>query len=234
MKIYTETLSFLKNLKVNNDRNWFNENKDQYTDSLKNVEEVIQEIIGGLKLFNKEIPHNLEAKKCLFRIYRDARFSKDKSPYKSWFGAAMGRDGRKTAAPIYYFHIEPAKSFIALGYWRPEKDHLKMIRAEIDYNLELFENSLKKAQKFGWSKLDNSESLKKAPQSYEAENPAIEYLKNKSFILSIDLTDEELTSNELIPFILNKFAAGDNFMNFLNEALVGEADFSEEDLRNLF
>lgn len=234
MMIYKETLTFLKNLKTHNDRVWFQDNKDKYNNAQKNVESFVQKVISEIHEFDKDIPPHLEAKKCMFRIYRDARFSLDKTPYKSWFGAAIGREGRKTPGPIYYYHLEPNKSFIGLGYWRPDKDHLKMIREEIDYNVETFKGILHSTIEKGWSDLDNSDKLKKAPKPYDAEHPGIEYLKNKSFILTIDLSDEKVLSENFLDFVVQKFKEGQEFTDFLKDALIGEADFTEGDLGNIF
>ncbi len=128
-----ETLKFLKNLKSHNDRTWFEEHRKQYTEARADFEQFITEVIAAFSKHNDEISW-LTAKNCIFRINRDVRFSKDKSPYKTNMGAGLNKGGKKAPFVDYYFHCEPDnKSFVGGGLWLPEAKNLKKVRQEIDY-----------------------------------------------------------------------------------------------------
>src|SRR6185436_17723592 len=131
--IQPTTLNFLKALKKNNNKEWFDKNKDKYLAAKENVEGFVDELIKSISTFDKGLM-GLRAKDCVFRIYRDVRFAKDKRPYKTNLGASISAGGKKAEVAGYYIHIEPGKSLIAGGRWMPSSDHLKKIRQEIDYN----------------------------------------------------------------------------------------------------
>lgn len=114
-KIEKQTFSFLEALRPNNNREWFQENRGLYEASLANVKAFIRGIIDALSAFDPHIHTDISESKCLFRIYRDTRFSNDKTPYKTWFSAGISVDGRKLDGPEYYLHIEPGKSFWEWG-----------------------------------------------------------------------------------------------------------------------
>ncbi len=191
--IQRHTFDFLKELVQNNNREWFQANKERYEAARENV---IEFTAGWIKLLHKIDPNiddALEAKKCVMRIYRDIRFRIDKTPYKNNFGVSIPTNGLKAGRTEYYLQISPGNSFIAGGYWMPEKDHLKAIRQEIDYNA----NDLKKIidnpefiELFG--EFRKQEQLKTVPREYSAENENIELLKLKSFVAFRQLKDEEL------------------------------------------
>jgi uncharacterized protein (TIGR02453 family) len=191
--IQRHTFEFLKDLVENNNREWFQANKERYEAARENV---IEFTAGWIKLLHKidpDIDDALEAKKCVMRIYRDIRFRIDKTPYKNNFGVSIPTNGLKAGRAEYYLQISPGNSFIAGGYWMPEKDHLKAIRQEIDYNA----NDLKKIidnpefiELFG--EFRKQEQLKTVPREYSAENENIELLKLKSFVAFRQLKDEEL------------------------------------------
>jgi uncharacterized protein (TIGR02453 family) len=159
-------------------------------------------------------------KDSIFRIFRDVRFSKDKTPYKPHFSAYFSRGGRKAPDAGYYVHIQPgSKSFVAGGLWMPEGPLLKSARQEIDYNFKEFQGILNKASfKKLYPKLEG-ERLKTLPQGYTADNPAIEFLKMKSFIASAKLTDKEIASKDAETVILERFTAMKPLVEFLNRAL---------------
>lgn len=131
--IQPKTFAFLKALKKNNNRDWFNDHKSEYENAKDNVLGFIQELVVAFSTFDSSL-RGLEAKDCLFRIYRDTRFSKDKTPYKTNLGASINAGGKKSMGPGYYVHLEPGGSFIAGGIWMPPADEVKKIRQEIDYN----------------------------------------------------------------------------------------------------
>jgi uncharacterized protein (TIGR02453 family) len=167
---------------------------------------------------------SLVAKDCLFRMNRDIRFAKDKSPYKTNFGAYINRDGKKSPLAGYYFHLEPGRSFTGGGIWMPMPDGLKKIRQEIDYNFAAFKKVISnKKFKSVYKEIDRSPeyTLTRVPKGYEPDNPAAEYLKLKSYLGLVEFKDAELTSPGLLKKTVNAFAALQPLIEFLNEAIGG-------------
>jgi uncharacterized protein (TIGR02453 family) len=188
-KMKTSTLDFLKNLAKNNNREWFNENKNLYVDAHEGVISFVENLIEEIGKFDAEIG-KLDAKKSLFRIYRDTRFSKNKSPYKTNFGAGLGM-GKGNKISGYYLHFEPNKSFLAGGVYQPDPKILREIRKEISMNAEEFlkivnDQNFKKLFKT----LDQDEKLHKVPQGFEKDDKMADFLKLKNFIIVYDLKDD--------------------------------------------
>ncbi|WP_134088967.1 DUF2461 domain-containing protein [Olivibacter sp. XZL3] len=220
MHIYPSTFNFLANLKENNNREWFQENRAEYDSAHQNVKDFVAACITALSKIDLYISEDIPVSKCLFRIYRDTRFSKDKTPYKNWFGAGISVAGRKLNGPEYYLHIEPGNSFIAGGYWRPEKDHLASIRQEIDYNGDQFRQIISSPNFTALCVLNDDDKLKKAPAGYDPSHPDIEFLKLKSFTASSALSDAELSAGDEAIKRLSDFAeAMYDFKLFLHQAL---------------
>jgi uncharacterized protein (TIGR02453 family) len=194
--IKKETFDFLADLAKNNAREWFADHKDRYEDAHQNVIAFAGELITALSKLDASVDANLDAKKCVMRIYRDIRFSKDKTPYKTNFG--IGRLTKsKTPETGYYLQIEPGRSFIAGGYWMPEGDHIKAIRQEIDYNAADLVSIIDAPDfKKTFGEFRDQEKLKTLPKGYNADNEHIELLKLKSFIAYRDLKDKELMSSK--------------------------------------
>ena len=189
----SSTFNFLKNLSKNNNRDWFNDNKALYTDAQQDVVALITDLIEEMSSFDEEIA-KLDAKKSLFRIYRDTRFSKDKSPYKTNFGASLGM-GKGSQKAGYYLHIEPGKSFLAGGVYQPESAVLKEIRKEISaFGDEFLEVLNHKDFKKYFGELDQADQLQKVPQGFEKDDKMAEFLKLKNFIVVYHIKDEELLS----------------------------------------
>lgn len=219
MHIDKSTLFFLRELQENNSREWFQDNKERYELAIGNFKNIVEEFIDKVSDFDPHINRDIQASKCLFRIYRDIRFSKDKTPYKTWFSAGISIDGRKLDGPEYYIHLEPNKSFLAAGYWRPGKDHLEAIRQEIDYSSHELHLALEKG---GWSPADLSteDKLKRPPVGYNLDHPDIELLKLKSFIIYGKLSDEEVTGVDLISKLTDIATRMNPFKQFIHQALV--------------
>lgn len=220
--LQASTLQFLKGLKKNNVKEWFDGHRKEYDTAKADFAALIEGLI--LKHAAKDVTiADRTAKECLFRINRDVRFSKDKAPYKSNFGASIKRDGKKSPYAGYYLHIEPGgKSFVGGGLWMPEPDGLKKVRQEIDYCLEEFAGIVtnKKFVKI-YNGLENSEDLKlsRPPKGYDDTNPAIEYLKFKSFVATGYINDEELTTKGFEKKILEAFEAIQPLLHFINRAI---------------
>jgi len=216
------TLQFLKALDKNNNKAWFDAHKKQYDAAKQDFAAVTQKVITQ---FGKKDPTIalLQPKECLFRINRDVRFSKNKSPYKNNMGASIKAGGKKSLAAGYYIHLEPdGKSFVGGGLYVPEAAIVGKIRQEIDYNytefLKIVENKKFVAQYGG---LDFSEgmSLVREPKGYEKDNPAIKYLKLKSWIATSPLSDTALQDKNLATQLTKAFEYLQPLISFLNEAL---------------
>lgn len=217
--LQANTITFLKQLAKNNNKPWFDKNRDNYAAAKEDFEVLVTEILDGLSGVDP-VFKEVKAKDCIFRIFRDVRFSKDKSPYKPNFGAAFCKAGRKSPEACYYLHLEPGgKSFAGGGLWMPESPLLKQVRQEIDYDFKEFKKILedKKFRKH-FKKIDG-EQLIKLPQGYKEDNPAIEYLKMKSYTVGNALSDEEIGGKALVKKTLETFTAMTPFLDFLNRPL---------------
>ncbi|MFT4062855.1 MAG: DUF2461 domain-containing protein [Edaphocola sp.] len=216
--IQSSTTRFLSELKEHNHKEWMDEHRGDYEAAKRNFEDWVQAIIDGLAKFDPTVAH-LSPKECTFRINRDIRFSKDKSPYKTNFGAAFVAGGKKSPRAGYYFHLAPGASFAGGGMWMPEPSLLKKVRQEIDYGFQEFGaivNDKPFKQQYGTI---GGEALVKAPQGYEPHNPAIEYLKMKSFTAIFPITDVQLKDPELLEKVLAAFKLLKPFNDFLNRAV---------------
>jgi uncharacterized protein (TIGR02453 family) len=215
------TLKFLRGLKKNNNKPWFDKHRSEYEDARTDFENFIEKVIAKHSKVDKDLV-GLEARKCLFRINRDIRFSKNKTPYKNNFAASLDRGGKKSGFAGYYFHLEPGHTFIGAGIWQPESANLKKIRQEIDYNAAELRKILEgTAFKKIYKGLYTGEDvrLKKVPQGFEKDNPAAEYLKFKSWMLLTELSDDEVTSPTLLHKTLKAFSLAKPFVSFLNRAI---------------
>ncbi len=214
----TKVLEFLAELKENNDRDWFKANKQYYEEARSEFISIVESLIPALAVTNPLIG-NLEVKDTVFRIYRDVRFSKDKSPYKTSFGAYMAPGGRKSMLPGHYFHIEPGNSFVAGGSHNPQSDRLKKIRSEIYYNNSEF-NSIINANDF--KKLFGQlkgEKLKRPPIGFPKDFEDIELLKFKEYILLHEFNDVTVERSDFLNVAVNIFEKMNPFIGFLNRAL---------------
>jgi uncharacterized protein (TIGR02453 family) len=212
------TLAFLEKLGKNNNKAWFDAHRDEYVTAKEDFEVAVDTILTGLAatepLFKEQ-----RAKDCIFRIFRDVRFSKDKTPYKAHFGAFFSKGGRKFPGGGYYMHMEPGKSFIGGGLWHPEAPLLKGVRQEIDYNFEEFRGIIEDRKFKKLFKEINGERLKTLPQGYTEDNPAIEYLKLKDFTVGTELKDADLTSKGFAKKCLDAISTMRPFIDFLNRPL---------------
>lgn len=213
--------TFLKDLDANNEREWFHEHKDRY---LNSVQEPAMEFIIDFKPKLQQIsPHfTAEAKTVggsLFRIQRDTRFSKDKTPYKQNTGMQFRHESGKDAhAPGFYLHIQPAECYAGVGLWRPESKVAYQIREHIaEHPAEWKKATQGKRFTDVWTL--GGDSLSRPPKGFDADHPLIEDLKRKDFIASTKLTQKQITSEGFLDEYakLNKRAAP--FMEFLCQAV---------------
>lgn len=216
---HNKIFGFLKALKKNNNREWFEKNKAKYIAAKAEFEFLVHDIIKGISKFDKKINPDTEAKDCVFRIYKDVRFSKDKTPYKTHFGAYFSPGGRKSSVAGYYFHFEPGNIFLAGGNWQPEAPQLNAIRQEIDYNGGKLENILNsKSFKKYFDGLSDEDKLKTIPKGYDKENKHIELLKLKSFIAYCNMADKKAGAKDFDKQICEGYKALFPLIVFLREA----------------
>ncbi|HEX8376560.1 MAG TPA: DUF2461 domain-containing protein [Pedobacter sp.] len=214
------TLEFLSELAANNNREWFNSHKGDYEKSRENILDFTSHVITGLSKFDNTIPPDLNPKDCVMRIYRDIRFSNDKTPFKTNFGIAISANGKNFKGPGYYIHIQPGKCFVAGGSWHPETEELKCIRQEIDYNAsELKDIVNHPGFKNVFGDLDREGALKTTPKGYSSDNENIEYLKLKSFTVTCNLKDKNLTEANAIKKVVSAFEILYPLVVFLRKAI---------------
>ncbi|MCB0668645.1 MAG: DUF2461 domain-containing protein [Saprospiraceae bacterium] len=220
MKISKKTFQFLKDLKENNDRDWFNENKDRYLEAKEEFDGFINALIAEISKFDPSVAH-FTAKDCVFRIYRDVRFSKDKSPYKTHFGAHITSAPKKSEIHTragYYIHLEPGASMLAGGAYVPESKWLRAIREKIYSETKEFKKILNgKSFKDFFGEIQG-EKLKRAPKDFPADHPEIELLKQKSFLATHEVKDKEVLATDFLKHAGKAFKALFPFDAFLNAA----------------
>ena len=220
--LQSSTIKFLKDLKKNNNKLWFDKNRKAYEAAKADYAGFIQKVIDQHGKKDTSIK-TLVAKDCMFRINRDVRFAKDKSPYKSNFGASINKSGRKAENSAgYYFHLEPGSVFTGGGIWMPMPEELKKVRQEIDYNFTDFKKiiaSKKFKSVYGDLSTSTEYKLRRVPKGYEADNPAAEYLKLKSFVAIVSLKDADLTSKDLIKKTVAAFEALQPLIEFINNGI---------------
>ncbi|OKL38448.1 DUF2461 domain-containing protein [Pontibacter flavimaris] len=220
------TLRFLADLADNNTREWFTDNKSRYEQARQNYIGFLNELLQEMQQF-EPAARGQQGKDLVFRIYRDVRFSKDKRPYKDHFGAYVAEGGRKSILPGYYLHLAGGnRSFLAGGLWFPPAPELKAVRQEIDYNLEEFRalvESEEFREKFG---AIEGEQLKTTPKGYDKDNPAIHYLRFKSWNAVMPLPDEIVLGPDFLQVVLDGFQSLKPLNDFLAHPIrdLGEAE----------
>ena len=222
--ITKEALQFLEDLIANNNTEWMHANKKRYENYKKDYHAYIASLLATLKPLDKSL-EPLEVKNCTFRINRDIRFSKDKSPYKTNMGVWFTQNKFRKNSPGYYIHFEKGNSFIAGGVWCPEPNELKQIRKEIAFfheDLEAIVNDKKFKSEYGTLTRDETNTLKKAPKDFEPNHPAIEFLKLKSFTASEKIDDKLFLDNDFSTIVAQKLIVLKPMNDFLKRALETE------------
>lgn len=216
--ISNDTFKFLKDLSKNNNKEWFTANKKRYEVAKADFEAFVTDMVKNMAKFDPPIG-NLEPKKCIFRIYKDTRFSKDKTPYKSNMGANFSVSPSKIHDHAgYYIHIEPGKSFLAGGAYEPQSPWINNIRQEIDYNTKEFKKIISAAafkKNFGEIKGDK---LKTVPKGFPKDHPELSLLQYKSFLLVHDVDDKLVTSDGFMKHLIDVYKSMKPFNDFLNRA----------------
>ena len=213
-----QVIQFLNELSENNNREWFQKNKKRYDESREKVLFLTEVVINEIRKFDPDVPL-LEPKDCLFRIFRDVRFSNDKSPYKTNFGSFIAKGGRKSMHAGYYFHIEPSGSFVGGGIYMPAAEPLKAIRQYIAENGEEFLSLIngKNFIKVYPEMMDDK--LKTAPKGYSPDHEFINLLKYKSFAFSSQFDKSQILADNFIEKLVHSFKTLHPVNRFLNDAL---------------
>ncbi len=218
--ITKDTLQFLKTLKQNNNKAWFDTHRADYEQAKSNFIAFVQEVIDK----HSKKDHSIQfvtAKECIFRINKDIRFSKDKTPYKTNFGASINAGGRKNWNNAgYYFHLEPENSFMGGGIYMPQAPALTLLRKKIETKYKTFDAIIKSKSfqsTFGKLSTEDGMALSRLPKGYKPDHPAAEYLKFKSFVASVSISDKDICSADVVKHTLKAFEAIQPLIEFVNK-----------------
>ncbi len=224
--IQPATLLFLSELKENNNREWFNTNKKDYLSSRDNLIEFADELL--LRMRKHDHIETESGKKSLFRIYKDIRFSTDKSPYKAHMSGSFSR-ATKLLRGGYYFHIQPGESFIGGGFWDPNPVDLKRIRQEIAENPAELKEIISNKNFIKNFKSLEGEKVKTVPKGYNKDHPEIDLIRHKQYLLIKSFRDQDVLNSEFITEIIESFICMRQFFNYMSGILTtnsnGEALF---------
>lgn len=220
--ISSATLNFLKSLKKNNNKAWFDQNREKYIAAKSEFELFVSALLNKMCFIDNDLKE-LEPKQCTFRINRDIRFSKNKTPYKIGLGASLNREGKKSIYAGYYFHLQPGgNSFAGGGLWMPESVVLKKLRQEVDYCFPEFYKIIHVSafqKQYGALEKDEKQMLVNVPRGYEKENPAADFLKMKSFVATKNISDSDILRSDLIKEVTESFKALMPLIKFMNRAI---------------
>lgn len=219
------TVRFLLELRENNDRDWFHSQKKRYEAVKKNYKSLIADLLPKMQEHDPSLA-TLTPKECTFRIARDIRFSKDKTPYKTHLGIGMRTHGKRSGMAEYYVHLDPKKqSFVGGGIYMPDAQQMKKIRAEIDvFGEDLI--SLMQAPEFSkiYQDIDRDITLVRPPKGYAPDHPHIDLLKLKSYTAISVIPDHLLTDPSLSSYLVERLSALTPFLNFINRGLMAEEE----------
>ena len=212
-----KSFAFLTPLRENNNRDWYHAHKSLYQAAREEFEQITEILLHEVGQFDKSVA-GLIPKDCIFRIFRDVRFSKDKSPYKTNFGTFLSAGGRKSTHAGYYLHIEPGGSFVAAGIYMPPPEVLRAIRNDIvEHYREYIEIIEEKELKEHFGEV-SGEKLKLPPKGFDKEFEGIEHLKFKNYGLITSRTDKQIQNNDSFGEIVSLFRIASPFVKFLNQA----------------
>ena len=216
--MFEKSFGFLRQLKENNNREWYHANKEVYGEAKQEFEHITELLIHEVVQFDKNIA-GLQPKDCIFRIFRDVRFSADKSPYKTNFGTFLVPGGRKSMNAGYYLHIEPGGSMIATGIYMPPSPILMAIRKDIYAYTEEFKNIIQSKEIRELFGEISGEKLKSPPRGFSKDFPDVELLKYKSYGLIREKSDREMMNPDILKEIITCYKASQKLIHFLNEAI---------------
>ena len=219
--IKKESIDFLKTLSKNNNRDWFNNHKDKYTEAHNNII-----VFADALLFEMNKHDKIETssgKKSLFRIYKDVRFSNDKTPYNTHWSGMFKRATKKLRGG-YYFKIKPGGSMLIGGFWGPEPQDMKRIRQDIDFNYKSWKKLLTGKPILKTFGKMTGEQLSSAPRGYDKDHPAIDLLRYKQFLLKHEFTDNEVCSPDFLYKANDVFKKMRPFFNYMSDVLTTDAN----------
>ena len=217
--IKKSTLEFLTELDKNNNKEWFHLHKDRYHAAKDNVMSFTQSLISGIARFDPDVK-STNATESIFRLYKDVRFARDKTPYKTHFGAFICKNGRKAGNAGYYIHIKPSDCMLAGGVYHPEPHKLDLIRKDIASNPQKIQRILANKnfkQQFGELEGDQ---LKTAPRGYAKDHPAIDLLRFKDYLVSQTIDDKMLTNESSFDTLLDSFKILKPLNQYLNQLIL--------------
>ena len=222
-------LSFLSQLAVHNDREWFSAHKAEYQACHSRFVDFSTEFIHRLGEYDPAI-RDLQAKDCIWRIYRDVRFSADKRPYKEWFGVfPAAKGGKKSDRGGYYVHLQPGHCLFAGGIWCPNKDLLHALRSEILANYDEAEDIFANPQTHKYFRdFDTDQMLKKVPQGFPADFEHADWLKRKAFTFSTPISDEQVCAPDFLDHVLDIATAAKPLNDFLNYTFEEYGEFPDK------
>jgi|SRR6185437_2163318 len=209
------TLDYLKALKANNNKEWFEKNRKKYDEARADQLALISSVLAEMGKWDDRIKGS-DPKKCTMRINRDIRFSKDKSPYKSNLSFHISPAGGHAG---YYFHLEPDSTFVGGGLYGLEPAQIKAVRQEIDYNTREFSGIMNNAAFKKLFPVLKGDALQNVPKDYPKDHPAAEWLKHKDFVISAKLENKELFAPDLVRKTNNIYKTMQPFMLFMDRAL---------------
>lgn len=215
--IESSTLKFLKDLEKNNHREWFQEHKPRYEQAHANMVSFATELFDRMCETDNLV--EMSGKKMLFRIYRDVRFSKNKSPYKNHFSGRMKR-ATKWLRGGYYFSVEPGgNTLVAGGFWGPNADDLKRIRKEFEYDDQPIRKIIaeKNFQKYFGELM--GEGVKTAPRGFDQEHPAIDLIRMKQFIVQRKFSDDQVLADSFMDEVVATYEAMRPYFDYMSEVL---------------
>jgi len=219
--IQKDSLDFLTELSKNNDREWFNNHKDRYIEARDNIIAFADALLAEMN--KHDHIETASGKKSAYRIYKDVRFAKDKTPYNTHWSASFKRATKKLRGG-YYFRIESGNSGLVAGFWGPGPDDMKRIRQDIDTNYQAWRDLLGDktlVETFGSL---YGEQLGSAPRGYAKDHPAIQLLRYKQFMLRYLFSDEEVLSPDFLHKVNDVFKKMRPFLNFMSEVLTTDAN----------
>ncbi|HPB58154.1 MAG TPA: DUF2461 domain-containing protein [Bacteroidales bacterium] len=229
IRIEQNTVDFLKELAQNNNRVWFNQNKERYLLAKQNFDEFVRNLLDYLSSIDSSLA-SLDVKDTVYRIYRDIRFSKNKTPYKTHFGAYIVKNGRRTSPFAgYYLHLGVYDSFFGGGLYNPQPEHLKMLRKEIYYQIDEFKGILNNPgfKKF-YDGIEPIEVLKNPPLGFPKDFPDVDLLKHKHYCASTIYTLDDALKPDFADYLyegMKEVKPLVDFINFTIENDTGEWNF---------
>lgn len=213
-----DILNFLKDLEANNAREWFDLNRDRYDATRKQFLVVAEQLIHDIRLFDDEVPA-LNPKDCVFRIFRDVRFSKDKLPFKSNYGCFVARGGKKSGFAGYYLHIQPGECFLSGGIYMPLPEYLQAIRQEIYYHPKKYIDLIENKEFKSTYTLEYSNKLKTAPKGYPKDWEHLDLIKNRNYAFGHQIEEQELLAPDFIEKAIELFKVIYPLNRYLNKAV---------------